>query len=115
VVALPGIDEPALLLACAALERASGHPLARAVVEGVRERLGDVALEEAREFESRTGQGVLARVGSRQVAIGNLALLSALGVDTAPLAPRMAERAAGGGTRRHRHSRRCRRGSRPHP
>jgi len=61
----------------AALERASEHPLARAIVqraeaEGVERR--DVA-----EFESVTGKGVIGQVRGRLVGVGNAALAEALG------------------------------------
>ncbi|NVB38043.1 heavy metal translocating P-type ATPase [Pseudenhygromyxa sp. WMMC2535] len=78
------VDELALLRAAGALERGSEHPLARAIIEGARERLGGdaAALPEAEDFESETGKGVRGRVDGRSVGLGNAAMMEALGVDS---------------------------------
>jgi Cu+-exporting ATPase len=81
-----GFDEATLLRLCASLERASEHPLAAAIVRGAEER--GVGPEACEGFESRTGQGVLGRVGGRVVALGNRRLLDGLGVDAGPLSAR---------------------------
>ncbi len=78
-----GVDEGELLRLAASLERGSEHPLAAAIVAGARER--NLALEEARDFESVTGKGVIGGVGGRRVALGNLKLLEQLDVDPAGL------------------------------
>ncbi|MCH8883854.1 MAG: heavy metal translocating P-type ATPase, partial [SAR324 cluster bacterium] len=83
VVPAPGWDEEELLGVAAALERASEHPLAAAVVEGAAER--GVPMQEAEDFEAVTGKGVTARVGGRRAALGNRTLLDALGVPPAGL------------------------------
>ena len=83
VVPAGGIGEPALLRAAGSLERGSEHPLAAAIVKGAEER--GVALVEAREFRSITGKGVAGTVDSGQVALGNRALMSDLGVDVGAL------------------------------
>lgn len=72
-------DESTLLRLVAALERASEHPLAEAIVAGAEERGIQVAPAEA--FESRTGLGVVGRVEERAVAIGNARLMRELDVD----------------------------------
>jgi Cu+-exporting ATPase len=82
VVTFGGIKESELLRLAAAVEDQSEHPLGAAVVEGARER--GLEWGTATAFESKTGRGVSARVGERDVAVGNRALLDALGVDTAP-------------------------------
>ncbi|MGJ8537785.1 MAG: heavy metal translocating P-type ATPase, partial [Parasphingopyxis sp.] len=66
---VPGVDEDEMLRLVAAVERASEHPLASAIVQGARER----GLEpgEASAFSSVTGAGVEASVEGRTVAIGN--------------------------------------------
>jgi len=94
VVAEPGFDEGELLRLAASLELASEHPLAASLVEAARER--DLALEEPRGFESRTGKGVLGRVGEREVAIGNRGLLEELGIPPGSVASRAEELRAGG-------------------
>jgi Cu+-exporting ATPase len=81
-----GVDEGELLRLAASLERGSEHPLAAAIVAGAQER--DLALDEARDFESVTGKGVTGRVGGRDVALGNLKLLEQLGIDAGGLEAR---------------------------
>lgn len=79
-----GITEDELLRLAASLERGSEHPLAAAVVAGADER--GLALETPGDFQSITGKGVTGRVGTRQVAFGNQALLDSLGLSDAKLA-----------------------------
>ena len=79
VTPAPGADEAALLRAAASLERGSEHPLAAAIVAGATER--GATLVEARDFTSVMGKGVTGAVEGRQVALGNRALMSDLGVD----------------------------------
>ena len=79
VEAAAGFGEEELLHLAGSLERGSEHPLAAAIVAGARAR--EVALEEARDFSSRTGKGVTGQVGDRQVALGNRQLLDELGLD----------------------------------
>jgi Cu+-exporting ATPase len=91
-----GIDERELLALAAALEKASEHPLAAAVLAGAAERGVDVP--SANEFRARPGKGVTGRVGGREVALGNARLLAELGVDAGALAARADERRAAGET-----------------
>jgi Cu+-exporting ATPase len=83
VAALDGSDGSELLRLAASLERGSEHPLAAAIVRGAQER--GVALGNAERFESMTGKGVKGRVGGRDVALGNRALLEHLGLDIGSL------------------------------
>jgi P-type Cu+ transporter len=76
--AVPGSDENDLLRLAAGLEKASEHPLAAAIVGGAKER--GLSLPEARDFRAITGKGVMGMVEGRQVALGNLALLTDLNV-----------------------------------
>ena len=78
VVPLGSWSEADLLGVAAALERGSEHPLAAAIVEGAAAR--GIALAASDGFESRTGRGVVGRVDGRPAALGNLALLSELGI-----------------------------------
>jgi Cu+-exporting ATPase len=84
VVPGDGMDETTLLRLAATLERGSEHPLAAAIVDGARER--DVALGEARGFESLTGKGVTGEVEGHRIGLGNRALLDSLGIDPGDLA-----------------------------
>ncbi|MCI0669961.1 MAG: cadmium-translocating P-type ATPase, partial [Myxococcaceae bacterium] len=88
VVALDGGEEGLLRLA-AGVEKGSEHPLAEAIVKGAETRGLRVAA--ASDFRSLTGKGVTGRVEERQVALGNPALFSELGLDAGPLLARAEE------------------------
>jgi len=81
----PGGEAEVLRLA-AALERASEHPLAAAIVAGARER--GLAVPDGRDFQSVTGMGVTGRVDGRRVVLGSADLLVREGADPGPLAAR---------------------------
>ena len=81
----PG-GEAELLGLAAALERGSEHPLAEAIVRGAEER--GYEIPSAAAFESSTGKGVEGTVGGRSVAVGNAAMMDALGVSVEQLAAR---------------------------
>jgi Cu+-exporting ATPase len=86
VVAAPEFDERAVLRAAASLEKASEHPLADAVVAEARARdalPGDVA-----EFRAVPGKGIVGRIDSTLVGVGNTALLRELGISDGGLAER---------------------------
>ncbi|MFI9646049.1 heavy metal translocating P-type ATPase [Streptomyces sp. NPDC052040] len=63
-----GADEKEVLRLAGALEHASEHPIARAVAEGARERVG--ALPAPEHFENAPGLGVRGRIEGREVAVG---------------------------------------------
>jgi Cu+-exporting ATPase len=77
------LDEAGLLRYVASLENVSEHPLAAAIVAGAKER--NVSLVEGREFESVTGKGVIGKIDSHGVAIGNVKMMESLSVDVASL------------------------------
>ncbi|MGR9091183.1 MAG: heavy metal translocating P-type ATPase [Gammaproteobacteria bacterium] len=79
VITLADLDAKELLGLVAALERASEHPLASAIVRAAESR--NASQEAISEFESDTGKGVRGRVDGRAVAIGNRSLCASLGVD----------------------------------
>jgi Cu+-exporting ATPase len=81
--------EDHVLRATAALERASEHPLAEAVVQYAAAR--GLNLPQAHDFESFPGLGVVGVVGGETVLIGNPALMKKNGVAVEPLKA-MAER-----------------------
>ncbi len=83
---LEGFDEGEVLRLAASIEAASEHPLAAAIVRGAVLRHLDVPA--AQSFRSVTGKGATGRVGGRDVAIGNAALMRDLGVDAAELTVR---------------------------
>ena len=86
VAAAAGSTEEEVLRLAAAVERASEHPLAAAILLGAEER--KIRPEKAEEFRSVTGKGVTGTVGGRAVALGNRALLDELGIDPGELGTR---------------------------
>jgi P-type Cu+ transporter len=80
VVAAPGFSEKDVLRLAAGVERASEHPLARAVVDAAGER--GIAVPEASGFEAPTGKGVTATVEARRIVIGNAKMLADSGIAT---------------------------------
>ena len=91
-----GFDEDDLLRLTAAVERLSEHPLAGAIV-GRAEEAG-AADAVAADFESVPGQGAIATVDGRRVAVGNRRLMDRQRIDLGQLAARREELAAGGRT-----------------
>jgi Cu+-exporting ATPase len=81
-----GGPHEAMLAAVAALERASEHPVAHAIVRGAEAR--GVERLEATDFESLPGRGVRGQVrgadGARWLAVGNARLVAERGVAVAP-------------------------------
>jgi P-type Cu+ transporter len=78
VIPVNGFSEEQILSWAAGLDRASEHPLARAVVAGAETRGIDAAV--VSDFESVTGQGVRGQSEGHALALGNLALMQAGGV-----------------------------------
>jgi len=73
IIVRPGFSESEVLAFAAGLERASEHPLARAIVEGAKAR--SVELAEVTNFTSVTGQGVTGQVNTRRLYLGNEMLM----------------------------------------
>jgi Cu+-exporting ATPase len=86
ILAADGYDEGELLRLAAAVERASEHPLALAVVAAARER--GMALPEVADFDSPTGKGAVGLVEGRRITLGNASFLKERGLDPAALEPR---------------------------
>ncbi|GGC86093.1 copper-translocating P-type ATPase [Chelatococcus reniformis] len=84
VVPAQGFTADEVLRLAASVERASEHPLARAMVEGAEAR--KLALAPVAGFEAPAGKGALGTVAQREVAVGSAAYLAERGVDAAPLA-----------------------------
>lgn len=68
-----GTEDKQLLRWAAALENASEHPIAQAIVAGARAR--DVEPERVEDFESTAARGVTGTVGDNTILIGNRRLL----------------------------------------
>jgi len=90
------VSELALVGFAASLEQGSEHPLAAAIVSAAKER--GATLTPVAGFESRTGRGVLGRVGERDVALGNEKLFAESGIDVEPLRARADALRADGAT-----------------
>ncbi|OYR39861.1 heavy metal translocating P-type ATPase [Halorubrum sp. Eb13] len=86
--------EREVLRTAAIAERGSEHPLARAIVEGARER--GLEVPEPDDFENVPGHGVRATVEGESVLVGNRKLLADEGVDASSAAETM-ERLEGEG------------------
>jgi Cu+-exporting ATPase len=72
------VSEDELLLAAASVEQDSEHPLAAAIVRGVKER--GMKLQGVTDFNSTTGGGVLGKIDGREIAVGKLKFLQERGV-----------------------------------
>lgn len=79
VLPVAGQDEATVLRLAASLERGSEHPLAEAIVRGAEERKVDMA--DAADFMAVTGKGVKGTVDGKAVALGNLALITDMGLE----------------------------------
>ncbi|MFV0135905.1 heavy metal translocating P-type ATPase [Streptomyces sp. HMX87] len=70
VYAAEDADEEQVLRLAGAVERASEHPVGRAIAAGAERRLG--TLPDAEDFANVPGRGVRARVEGHEVAVGRL-------------------------------------------
>ncbi|MEH6702915.1 heavy metal translocating P-type ATPase, partial [Parasphingorhabdus sp.] len=78
-----GFDGDEMLALVAAIEMASEHPLAAAIVEGAEEK--GLSFKAASDFQSVTGEGVEASVKNKRVAIGNEKMMDRLGATSTEL------------------------------
>ncbi|HEU4338086.1 MAG TPA: heavy metal translocating P-type ATPase [Nocardioides sp.] len=78
-----GLDARELLRLAAAVENASEHPLARAIVDKARADLADSStrLPEVADFDAPAGKGVVGTVDGRKVLIGTAGFLTSQNVD----------------------------------
>jgi Cu+-exporting ATPase len=83
VVAAQGFDETQVLRIAAAIERASEHPLARAIVDAAGER--GIAISAVTGFDSPTGKGVIGTVEGRHAVLGSANFLAEKGITTVAL------------------------------
>jgi P-type Cu2+ transporter len=95
-VVAEGMSEEDLLRLTAAVERESEHPLAEAVVNHAEAR--SIARVTAERFENVPGQGAVATVDGKKVAVGNRRLMEREKIDLGALEARREEIAEGGRT-----------------
>lgn len=79
-----GVSETDLLCLAAAVERASEHPLGRAVVEAAEKR--GLTIPPVENFDAPSGKGVQGTVGDRKVLLGKAQYLEDAGVNLGALA-----------------------------
>jgi Cu+-exporting ATPase len=96
VLAAPGFTEAEVLRNAAAVEHASEHPLARAIVEHAARQRAEVP--SASQFNSDPGLGVWAIIDGKQVLVGNARLMKQHGADVTALAPVAEHERANGAT-----------------
>jgi Cu+-exporting ATPase len=82
-----GFTADEVLRMAASLERGSEHPLAAALVKGADAK--GLSLAAAKEFQSRTGKGVVGQVEGHKILLGNPSLLADEGIAVDPLRPRL--------------------------
>ena len=86
IVAAVGFDEDEVLRLAAAVERASEHPLALAIVEAASAKR--ILVPDVADFDSPTGRGALGTADGKHIVLGNAAFLMEHGIDATPLADR---------------------------
>jgi Cu+-exporting ATPase len=86
IVPLGGMSDADALRLAAALEQASEHPLAAAILASARHRGVDVP--RAENFRAIPGKGIVATVGPAQVTLGNAAMMQEAGVDATAAQPK---------------------------
>ena len=78
-----GLDETEVLRLAASLERASEHPLGRAIVDAAAER--KLSLAAVDEFDAPAGKGVVGTAEGHRLALGHARFLTELKISTAAL------------------------------
>jgi len=84
IIAAEGREEQQILRFAAAVESASEHPLARAIVDGAKTR--NINIPATSEFDSDPGLGVWGHVDDHIVRVGNFRLMERHDIDVEPLA-----------------------------
>lgn len=91
-----GYNEEQVLRLAASVERASEHPLARAVVSAAEQR--GLEMSSVEEFDSPTGRGAMGIVEGKRLTLGNARFLGELGINTAALSKRADDLRSSGAT-----------------
>jgi len=84
VIAAKGFDEDQVLMYIAAVEKMSGHPLSKAILDETEKRKLLIP-KDIKKFKAITGHGVEAIVNGKQILVGNLKLIKDRNVDTKPI------------------------------
>lgn len=80
-------NEAEFLSLVGSAEKQSEHPLAQAIVAGIKEK--SIRLKEVSEFENIPGYGIKANVAGKTVLVGTRRLMKMYNVDTAPILKQM--------------------------
>lgn len=83
IVVTADFDKNEAMRLVASLEQSSEHPLASAIVKGAQEK--GMTLSTVQNFSSTTGKGVQGTVDGHNVALGNAAMLTSLGMNAESL------------------------------
>jgi Cu+-exporting ATPase len=83
VVPVDGMSATEVLRLAASVERASEHPLARAIVDAAAER--KIVLAQVTDFDAPTGKGAIGTVDQRKIILGNARFLGETGISVTPL------------------------------
>ena len=83
IVPTPGFDRDELLRLAAGVERASEHPLGRAVVDAATD--AGLPIPDVTDFDAPAGKGVTGHVEGRRVLLGSATFLTSRGLDTGGL------------------------------
>jgi P-type Cu+ transporter len=86
IAATADLTEAEVLRLAASVERASEHPLARALLEACAAR--GIVLSEAADFDSRAGKGVLGTIGGHRIGLGSREFLEEVGAAPTAFEPR---------------------------
>jgi P-type Cu+ transporter len=79
IIVQPDFSEEEVISMAASLEKGSEHPLAEAILQGVKER--GIQLQEVSNFETITGMGIKGQIRGKQVLVGNKKLLLTNGIE----------------------------------
>lgn len=96
IVPAEGFTEDELLALAASLEQGSEHPLAHAIVVAAKDK--GLSLTTAEDFDSPTGKGVVGKIKSRDIALGNVMLMQERSVDVVSLSAQADELRSNGAT-----------------
>ena len=96
IATVSGQDENEVLRLAAAVESASEHPLAAAIVSAARDRKLEIA--KVMGFDSPSGKGAIGMVARKRVVIGNASFLGELKISTAGLSDKADGMRKGGAT-----------------
>ncbi len=84
IITVKGFAEDDVLALAAAVEQASEHPLAKAIIKAAHARTATIAA--VADFDSPAGKGAMGTVGGRRIMVGSAAFLTENSVDASGLA-----------------------------